>query len=183
MTVVEPGVTDVEQDIVDLLRETEMGALATITPTGEPAATYMHFASDGLAVYLHTFTDTRTCAAIRRGTPVSYVLANEPPPGLDGHRLLRAVQVDGTATVVTDEDEIDTAIRVSREQFAWLKDSRMYDNTRRPSWIQRQMFFRIDPVSALWTDNRVRMLWRKLVTFTPDGKHVAELEPYQPVAA
>ena len=178
MTLSEPGAADVEQAIAELLREEQVGALATISATGAPSVATMHFASDGLAVYLHTFTDTRKYAAIRRDNRVSYTLAYQPSEGFDARRQLRAVQVDGTASILTDPAEIDQAILLSREQFDWLKDSRMYDNVQRAVVAQRQVFFRVDPVVALWNDNRVRMLWRRIVTFTPDGRHVAELAPY-----
>jgi nitroimidazol reductase NimA-like FMN-containing flavoprotein (pyridoxamine 5'-phosphate oxidase superfamily) len=178
MTLSEPGAADVERAIADLLRAEQVGALATLSATGAPSVALMHFASDGLAVYLHTFTDTRKYAAIRRDNRVSYTLAYQPSDGFDERRQLRAVQVDGTATILTDPAEIDRAVLRSREQFDWLKDSRMYDNVQRAVAAQRQVFFRVDPVEALWTDNRVRLLWRRLVTFTPDGRHVAELVPY-----
>lgn len=178
MTLSEPGAADVEQGIAELLCAEQVGALATVSPTGAPSVAIMHFASDGLAVYLHTFTDTRKYAAIRRDSRVSYTLAHQPSGGFDARRQLRAVQVSGTATIVTDPAEIDRAIYLSREQFDWLKDSRMYENFRRPGVAQCQVFFRVDPVEALWNDNRVRMLWRKIVTFTPDGRHVADLAPY-----
>lgn len=178
MTIAEPSVNDVEQAITELLHEEEVGALATVSATGAPSVAIMSFASDGLAVYLYIFTNTRTYQAVRRDSRVSYALAHQPSGGFDDRRKLRCVQISGTATLVTDAAEINHAIRLSREQFGWLKDSAMYNNVQLPSAASRQVFFRIDPVEALWTDNRVRMLWRKIVTFTPDGKHVAELAPY-----
>ena len=178
MTIVEPTVHDVERAIAELLREEEVGALATVSPTGTPSVATMSFASDGLAVYLYIFTNTRTYKALCHNSRVSYVLAHQPSGGFNDRRRLRCVQISGTATLVTDAAEINHAIGLSREQFEWLKDSAMYNNVQLPSAASRQVFFRIDPVEALWTDNRVRMLWRKIVTFSPDGKHVAGLAPY-----
>ncbi|MGH4025243.1 MAG: pyridoxamine 5'-phosphate oxidase family protein [Pseudonocardiaceae bacterium] len=182
MAIHEPGIEDIEHAIIELLREQEVGALATLAPTGAPSVASMHFASDGLTVYLHTFKDTRTYAAIQRDPRVSYTIAYVPPDSFQGRRQLRAIQVNGTATSLTEQAQIDRAIEVSREQFAWLKDSAMFDNFQRGG-AYRQVFFRIDPIDALWTDNRVRMLWRRLVTFTSDGKHIAALAPYDTTAA
>jgi nitroimidazol reductase NimA-like FMN-containing flavoprotein (pyridoxamine 5'-phosphate oxidase superfamily) len=138
----------------------------------------MHVAADGLVVYVHTFTDTRKYVAIQQNPRVGYSVWHEPAGGIAAGRELRAVQVDGTATIVDDPAEIEHAVRLSREQFAWLRDSRMFDNVQRAIAAGRQVFVRVDPVEALWTDNRVRMLWRRIVNFTPDGRHVASLADY-----
>lgn len=177
MATTDPTIDDVERTIAELLREQELGALATLGPTGAPSVSTMHFASDGLAVYLHTFTHNRKFAAIRRDPRVSYTVSSVPPGGFHERRQLRAVQVDGIATVLTDPAEIDHAVRVSREQFDWLQDTAVYDTFTKGT-AHHQAFFRIDPVEALWNDNRVRLLWRRIVTFTADGKHIAALEPY-----
>lgn len=108
---------------------------------------------------------------------MGYTLAYLPPNGFAGRRQLRAVQVSGTASLVTSQAEIAHAIGLCREQFEWLQDSRMFNNFSDPNIADRQVFFRIDPIEALWNDNRVRMLWRTIVTFTPDGKHATELAP------
>jgi nitroimidazol reductase NimA-like FMN-containing flavoprotein (pyridoxamine 5'-phosphate oxidase superfamily) len=178
MPTCEPGVEDVEHAITELLREEDIGSLAVVGPTGAPAVSMMHFASDGLVVYLHTFTNTRKFAAIQRDPRVSYTLASIPPDGFYGRGQLRAVQVDGLATPVTAPAEFERAIEVSREQFAWLQDISMLDTFAKGT-AHHQAFFRINPVEALWNDNRVRLLWRTLVTFTPDGRHVAALSPYE----
>jgi hypothetical protein len=56
----------------------------------------------------------------------------------------------------------------------------MYDNVKLPDQGQ-QVFFRIDPVSALWADHRVRLLWRVLVDFDPVGAQVTGTRPYDAV--
>ena len=174
-----PDIHEVEQAITELLREEEVGSIATIGPDGTPSAATMHFASDGLVVYCHTFTYTRKYGALKAESRVGYTLAHMPPEGFHGRMKVRSVQVTGRATFLTDQAEIEHAIDVSREQFDWLQDSTMYDNFKREGVALRQVFFRIDPVEALWADNRVRMMYRTLVTFSPDGKHVESLAPYE----
>ncbi len=178
MAIAEPGIEEVEQDIVELLRAEEIGSLAVVGPTGAPAVSMMHFASDGVVVYLHTFTYSRKHEAIARDPRVSYTIAAIPPDGFYGRGQLRAIQVDGIATPVTEPEEIERAVEVSREQFEWMKDVSLLDTFAKGT-AHHQMFFRIDPVEALWNDNRVRLLWRKIVTFTRDGRHVAALSPYE----
>jgi Pyridoxamine 5'-phosphate oxidase len=94
----EPGVEDVEQAIGELLREEEIGSLAVVGPNGAPAVSMMHFASYGLVVYVHTFTNSRKHAAIQRDPRVSYTMAAIPPDGFSGRGKLRAIQVGGLAT-------------------------------------------------------------------------------------
>jgi nitroimidazol reductase NimA-like FMN-containing flavoprotein (pyridoxamine 5'-phosphate oxidase superfamily) len=178
MPITEPGLEQVEDDIAELLRTEELGSLAVLGPTGGPAVSMMHFASDGLVVYLHTFTYSRKHDAIARDPRVSYTIAAIPPDGFYGRGQLRAIQVEGIATFVTDPAEIQRAVEVSREQFEWMKDLSLYDTFDKGT-AHHQTFIRIVPVEALWNDNRVRLLWRKIVTFTPDGKHVAALSPYE----
>jgi hypothetical protein len=126
----------------------------------------------------HTFTYTRKHEAIARDPRVSYTIAAIPPDGFYGRGQLRAIQVEGIASFVTEPAEIQRAIEVSREQFEWMKDLSLFDTFDKGT-AHHQTFIRIDPVEALWNDNRVRLLWRKIVTFTPDGRHVAALSPYE----
>lgn len=178
MAITEPDIEQVEHDIAELLREEEIGSLAVLGPTGAPSVSMMHFASDGLVVYVHTFTYTRKHEAIQRDPRVSYTIAALPPDGFYGRGHLRAIQVDGVATLLTDPAEIQRAVEVSRGQSEWARDTSLFDTFAKGT-AHHQSFFRIDPVEALWNDNRVRLLWRKIVTFTPDGRRVAALSPYE----
>lgn len=109
-------------------------------------------------------------------TRVSYTVAALPPDSFDGRGQLRAVQVEGIAGPVTDPAELQRAIQVSRHRWPWLTDMSMMDTLDRVA-SQHQAFFRIDPVEALRNDNWVCQPWRKIVTFTPDSRHVAALAP------
>lgn len=174
----EPDLVEVERAVRELLLEEEVGTLATVDADGYPSAATMHFAADGLAVYLHTFTYTRKYAHIKSDPKVSYALAHLPPEGFAGALKVRALQVTGRASIVTDPEEIDRAVWLSHQQFDWLKETTMYDNFKRANRADRQVFVRVDPISGMWTDNRVRMLWRRLLSFTPDGRNIAEIAPY-----
>ena len=178
MTSTEPGIAEVEAAIVELLREQEVGAMAVIAPDGTPLVATMHFASDGLTVYVHTFTYTRKYAALLADGHVAYELDHLSPDGFAGRAEVRSAQVNGIATRVTDRAEIEHAIELSHQQFGWLKDANIYNGFKREGGAKLQVFFRIEPVQALWTDNRVRVQWRKLVTFSADGRSVASLRPY-----
>lgn len=174
----EPDSDEIEHDIAELLRTEEVGALATISATGGPSVAMMHIAAAGLTVYVHTFTRTRTYAALRRDPRVSYTVARLPPGGFHGRAALRAVQMTATRRRSSPIRPVERAIDVSHEQFEWLTDSHLYDNFARKSERQGRIFVRLHPREALWTDHRVRMLWRKLVTFTPNGQHIERLRNY-----
>lgn len=174
----QPTSEELEAEIAELLRIEEVGALAVTLEDGSPHVATMHFAGDGLAVYCHTFTYTRKYEAIKRDPRVSYTLAYQPPGGFYDRMKLRAIQVSGIATLLSEAGEVEHAIAKCGEQFEWLKDSTMFDNFRREGVELRQVFFRIDPVSAMWNDNRVRMMWRQNVSFTADHSHIADVTPY-----
>ena len=54
-----PGIPEVSAAVAELLRQEEIGALATIDEDGCPSASSMHGAADGSTVYMHTFTYNR----------------------------------------------------------------------------------------------------------------------------
>ena len=69
------------------METTEPGVVG---PDGAPAVSMMHFASDSLVVYVHTFTYSRNHAAVQRDPRVSYTIAAIPPDGFYGRGQLRA---------------------------------------------------------------------------------------------
>ncbi|MET8873208.1 pyridoxamine 5'-phosphate oxidase family protein [Nocardia sp. NPDC004604] len=173
----EPSMGDIQEAIVELLRAEEIGTLATIDSEGRPSASYMHFASDGLIVYTHTFSYTRKHLQMQRNPNVSYTIGHLPPEGYAGRRETRYLQIQGHATLVTDPAEIQRVVEVSLEQFPWAADTSMYDNIKVPDQGQ-QVFYRIEPVEGLWSDNRIRMLWRVLLEFADGGKAITNAEDY-----
>lgn len=181
MTAQKTTAQEVEREIAALLKEQEVGVLATISPDGKPMASTMHFASDGLVVYCHTFTYTRKYRALLLNQNVSYTLTHLPPNGFHGRLQLRAIQVSGRGIIVTDKAEIERAIEVSHEQFEWLKDANIYAGFKREGIEKHQVFFRIEPTEALWTDHRLGMGWKTMVKFSADGRSVEALAPYEMV--
>ena len=176
----EPGLADIQEAITDLLREEEVATLATVDADGHPSASTMHIAGDGLSVYIHTFTYNRKYAEMLADPRVSYAVSYQPPGGFDDRFASRSLQVKGRATLLTTAPEIQRAVAVSREQFPWLAQTAMYDHVKLPDQGQ-QVFFRIDPVSALWADHRVRLLWRVILDFDTLGGQITAKRPYDAV--
>jgi len=174
----EPSLHDVSQAVAQLLREEEIATLATIDADGSPSASTMHIASDGYSVYMHTFSYNRKHTEMRKEPRVSYAVAHTT--SFEERFQTYSLQVKGRATLLTDPADIARAVQVSMEQFPWLADTSMYDNVKTPEDQSQQVFFRIDPVSALWADNRVRLMWRVILDFAPDGSLTA-MRPYDVV--
>jgi nitroimidazol reductase NimA-like FMN-containing flavoprotein (pyridoxamine 5'-phosphate oxidase superfamily) len=170
-----PSIEEIQDQVTRLLLEQEVGALATLRG-GRPHVATMHFASDGLAVYCHTFTPTRTYAALLANANVSYTLTAFPPGGFYERNEARWLQVAGRASILEDREEIDHAIRLSGEQFPWLKDSNIYDGFKQASYSEDHVFFRIDAQDALWSDNRVDFQWHQTLHFSPDGRSIVHAE-------
>src|SRR4051812_21996968 len=74
----EPSIEEVEQSIIELLRDEEMVTLGTLSEDGYPHTATMHIACDGLVGYFHTFKYTRKYADILRDPKVSYAIAHLP---------------------------------------------------------------------------------------------------------
>lgn len=174
----EPNVDEIEASIIALLRDEEVGTLATLDAAGAPACATMHFAGDGLGVYMHTFKYTRKYQNILRDPRVSYSIYSIPPGGFESRFQLKALQISGRARLVNDPAETEHAIAVSKEQFLWLKEMPLFDALKDADESVRQVFFRIDPIAGMWQDNAVRMMWWQTLTFSADGGRLSEVTPY-----
>jgi general stress protein 26 len=177
MTVVVPDLASIEADLVELLRTEQVATLATLAANGYPSASAMHIAADGLVVYLSTLTRHRKYAEMLADARVSYVVYDLPDGGFAARREVRSLQVQGVATLVTEPAELERAVTVSREQFPWLAETTMYRQAPQPD-AGPMAFFRVRPVEAVWSDHRVRQQWRTCLTFTADGRAVADMREY-----
>jgi general stress protein 26 len=176
----EPDLAQIQEAISDLLREEEVATLATVDGDGWPSASDMHIAGDGLSVYMHTFSYNRKYSEMLADPRVSYAVSFVPPGGYDDRFVTRSLQVKGRASLLTSAAEIQRAVAVSQEQFPWLAQTAMYDNVKLPDQGQ-QVFFRIDPVTAVWADHRVRLLWRVFLEFDVAGAKITAKHPYDAV--
>lgn len=141
----EPGLASVERAVCDLLVDQEVAALATLASSGYPSASAMHIAADRLSVYVHTFVDHRKYREMCRDPRVSYTAWHLPPGGFSERRMLRSLQMKGWASLVTEEQDLARAVQVSRQQFPWLADTKMYDHVKVPDERAKRVFFRDRP--------------------------------------
>ncbi|WP_327142177.1 pyridoxamine 5'-phosphate oxidase family protein [Nocardia sp. NBC_01327] len=173
----EPTLPEIQEAITDLLRTEQLATLATLDAEGHPSASAMHITADGLITYMHTFHNNRKHAQMQHNPNVSYVTSYFPPDGYTGRADIRSLQIQGRATLVTDPAEIQHAVQLSFEQFPWLADTSLYNNIKPPDQGQ-QVFYRIDPTRGLWSDHRIRQLWRIHLDFSLDGRTITATHPY-----
>ncbi|WP_413810782.1 pyridoxamine 5'-phosphate oxidase family protein [Streptomyces sp. OE57] len=181
MSAQEPSVDEVEKAVRELLRDEPVTALATLDGDGSPAASFMHYGADGLKIYMHTFTYTRKYAAILEDPRVSYTVAYEPPGGYEERLQSCSLQVRGRGYLVREAEEITHATDVLRAQLKEPGFDAMLANVKPPEFGGQQVLLRIDPVEALWADNRVRLLWRMMLDFSEDGTRIAGMRSYDSV--
>jgi general stress protein 26 len=178
----EPSRAEIGNAITELLRDEEIVTLATLASDGSPSASVMHIAADGLRVYMHTFVRTRKYGEMLANPKVSYAASHLPSGGYDERELTRSLQVKGRAALVTDQREIEHAIRLSLAQFPWAAGTNLFNGMKEPGQSQ-QVFFRIDPDVAVWADNRIRMMWRVMVDFDAGSSDIVAVRPYRDVVA
>ncbi|MFD4603085.1 pyridoxamine 5'-phosphate oxidase family protein [Streptomyces sp. NPDC058464] len=177
MTQVEPSLEEIEEAVVDLLRKEEIATLAVLDGQGAPSVSTMHIAADRLRVYVLTSTHSRKRSEMVEDARVGYVVNHVLPGTGDGRCETLSLQVKGRVTLVESPGEIEWAVRLSREQFPWAADSGMFDHAGGSEGGQK-VFFRVDPVEAVWTDHRVGPRWRTVLDCTDDGRRLSGMRPY-----
>ncbi|MFC3577462.1 pyridoxamine 5'-phosphate oxidase family protein [Streptomyces yaanensis] len=181
MAVKEPTLEEVEKSVCELLQNEPVCTLATLAADGYPSTAAMHFAPDGLIIYMHTFVYTRKLAHIRRDPRVSYSVHYDPPGGYDERTESRSIQVQGRGYVVTDPEEIARAVDVSMRKSRHEAQDTLLNNVKPPEAQGQQVLLRVEAVQALWADFRVRLLWRQMLEFGSDGRSLTGMQPYDTV--
>lgn len=183
MSVEVPDLKDVESRIAELMAETELGTMATVTPEGKPHASCLHMISLGTTMYFSSWQYARKYAHIKENPNVAVEIRRELPNGFEDRMKARALQISGKASYVTDLDEMQAIIDAGYEQHPFLKDFDMMASFKKvltgntPLEKIRQRIIRVDPVEALYADNTVHFMWRHMIDFDEEG-HVSNMYPY-----
>ncbi|MCB2194086.1 MAG: pyridoxamine 5'-phosphate oxidase family protein, partial [Deltaproteobacteria bacterium] len=88
--------------------------LATVTAEGAPLARTVAFAADGATVYFGTSKDSRKIADITANPKVAYTVDQDQ---YDSFAEITGVQMEGTATVISDAQEIAKADKLYKAKF------------------------------------------------------------------
>jgi general stress protein 26 len=93
---------EIKNNINNYLAEHYYLNLATVSPQGNPMAHTMAYVSKDSVVYLSTNKYTRKVQNIMHNSHVAYTLDEDDPDLL----ALKALQVEGKASIITDVNEL-----------------------------------------------------------------------------
>lgn len=92
--------------------------LATISPQGRPMAHTMAYVSENEMVYLATNKNTRKVQNIMQNPQVAFTVDEDDPDWFD----MQALQVEGRASIVSDEKELREVGEIMAAKFPVIAD-------------------------------------------------------------
>ena len=92
--------------------------LATVSPEGKPMAHTMAYVSNNEIVYLATNKNTRKVQNIMQNPQVAFTVDEDEPDWFD----MQALQVEGRASIVTDENELREVGEIMAAKFPVTAD-------------------------------------------------------------
>ncbi len=92
--------------------------LATISPQGRPMAHTMAYVSENEMVYLATNKNTRKVQNIMQNPHVAFTVDEDDPDWFD----MQALQVEGRASIVSDEKELREVGEILAAKFPVIAD-------------------------------------------------------------
>ncbi len=143
---------EIRRKISDYLKSHRKMTLATVTLDGRPIAHTVEYASDGPNVYFGTLKTTRKAQNIMKNCHVSYAVDED----YDDWMKIQGVQIEGMATILTEQKDIKQASGLIVAKFPAAADL-----PKDPDMI----FIRIDPVAGFFLDYRKGFAHRDEVRF------------------
>lgn len=98
--------------------------LATVSPEGRPMAHTLAYVSDGFTLYFSTNKHSRKAVNIMNNPFVSYVIDEND----ENIATVKGVQVDGEASIVTDEGELKKVEELLQKKFPFFKGAKSSPN-------------------------------------------------------
>ncbi len=92
--------------------------LATVSPQGNPMAHTLAYVSEEAVVYLATNKNTRKVQNIMQNPHVAYTVDEDEPDWFD----MQALQVEGRASLITDEKELREVGEIMAAKFPIAAD-------------------------------------------------------------
>lgn len=143
---------DIKSRISDYLTRHRKMTLATVTLDGRPIAHTVEYASDGATVYFGTLRSTRKAQNIMKNGYVSYTVDED----YDDWRQIQGVQIEGRASILTEQKDIKQAMDLLIRKFPALADF-----PPDPDMI----LVKIEPVAGFFLDYRKGFAHRDEVGF------------------
>jgi nitroimidazol reductase NimA-like FMN-containing flavoprotein (pyridoxamine 5'-phosphate oxidase superfamily) len=104
---------DIKDEIVDYLSRKKFVILATSTPDGKPLTHTLAYVNKGPIIYFSTYKNSRKTKNIQDNPNVAYSVFNETEH-LDE---IRSVQMEGTATLISDKKETNKILEELGQKF------------------------------------------------------------------
>ena len=125
--------------------------LATIKSDGAPAAHTVGYANDGAVVYFMTHRDTRKLTHIKNNPKVAFTIDEDclELPKIQG------VQMEGTATVLSEKADIEKAGGLLGQKFGEMEIP----------FMDEMVFVKVEPTEAYFIDNTQGFGHRDNVTY------------------
>lgn len=126
--------------------------LATVSQEGKPMAHTLAYVASGLTLYFFTNKNSRKSANMMNNPFISYVVDEN-----NGNiSQVKGVQIDGKASLVTDEEELNKVIELQVKKYPFMSKSK-------PS--PDMCFFKLSPISGAFLDYTVSFGHHDYVTF------------------
>jgi nitroimidazol reductase NimA-like FMN-containing flavoprotein (pyridoxamine 5'-phosphate oxidase superfamily) len=104
---------DIKDEIVDYLSRKKFVTLATSTLDGKPLTHTLAYVNIGANIYFTTSNKSRKTINIQKNPNVAYSVYNETEH-LDE---IRSVQMEGTATLISDKKETEEILKMLGQKF------------------------------------------------------------------
>ncbi len=143
---------DIKEKIVDCLKNHNWLNLGTVDKDGKPMVHTMGYASDGVVVYFGTGKDTRKSVNMQNNANVAYTIDDDEVEVME----ITGVQIEGKASIVTDEVEAGKAFQLMVEKFPFMADMPAEYET---------FLFKVEPTTAYYLDYTKDFGYRDMVTY------------------
>lgn len=144
---------EIRQVISDYLKAHRKMTLATVTLDGRPIAhTVEYVSNDGPIMFFATKKTTRKAQNIMKNSNVSLAVDED----YDDWMKIQGVQVEGRATILSDEKDIKYALDLFLKKFPFVAEF-----TPDPDMV----FVKVEPVAGFFLDNTKGFAHRDEVKF------------------
>ncbi|SFM27463.1 pyridoxamine 5'-phosphate oxidase family protein [Methanolobus profundi] len=143
---------EIEQKIIECLKDHDWLNLGTVDKDGKPMVHTVAYASDGAVVYFSTAKTTRKVTNIENNPFVAYTVDDDKVNVME----ITGVQMEGKASIVTDEEETGKVFDIMLEKFPFVKDI--------PAEVEH-VLFKVEPVKAYYLDYTKGFAHRDMVSY------------------
>jgi general stress protein 26 len=112
---------EIKQQTIDYVASHQQMTLATVTPDGKPLARTVDYVTDGADIYIGTGMNSHKVRDIQGNPYVAYTVDEI----YTDWSQIQGAQMQGTATIITDEAELNRIGKLFIEKFPVLADMPM----------------------------------------------------------